>query len=103
MSLRVPIQISETGYIDLIILTDRNLERIKEKDPFQISDLDYYGTQFEQLKLETTLVTYATPEDMEWVSKNHLTATPAEVYQRFTSGWSKQDDDGREPARVGLS
>lgn len=103
MSLRVPIKISNTGYIDLIILTDRNLERIKEKDPFEVRTMDYTGTPYEQLKRETTLVTYGTQEDMEWVSKNHLTASEKEVFERFTSGLSDRDDDGREPMRVGLS
>lgn len=103
MSLRVPLKVSETGYIDLIMLTDRNLERIKEKDPFEVSTMGYEGTPFEHLKREAILVTYATQEDLEWVTNNHLTARPSEIYKRFTSGWSDRDDDGRGPLRVGLS
>jgi hypothetical protein len=103
MSLRLPIKISDTGYIDLIILTDRNIDRIKDKDPFEISSLNYAGTPYEHLKREVTLVTYATKDDLDWITNNHLTASQSEVYKRFTSGWSSRDDDGRAPMRVGLS
>lgn len=103
MSLRVPLQVSETSYIDLIILTDRNIERIKEKDPFEVSLLNYGGTYFEKLTRESIFVTYANQEDVEWITNNHLTARPSEVWQRFMSGWKDRDDDGREPIRVGLS
>lgn len=102
MSLRVPLQVSETGYIDIIILTDRNIERIKEKDPYEVSMLTYEGTYIENLKREAIFVTYANKEDVEWLTANHLTAKPIDVYQRFIK-MKDRDDDGREPLRFGHS
>lgn len=99
MSLRVPIQVSDTGYIDLIILTDRNIERIKEKDPFEVSILGYEGTHIESLKREAIFVTHADKEDVEWITKNHLTATPQEVYERFVK-IQDRDDDGPHSIKI---
>ena len=101
----MPIQISETEYIDLVILTDRNLERIKNKDPFELKPMIYKGTEFESLKLIATHITYGSAEDVQWLTNmvHGQTPTIQEITERFYSGYKVMDDDGREPSRLGLS
>lgn len=98
----IPYRFDAKHFNVVVVLSERNIERIKERDPAEILTREIAqacGTAFTKLVLKDVIITYATPEEMRRVSQLLGAGMLQEALKLLTRGYRYRPDenDGTPP------
>lgn len=88
----LPYQINETEFNVFIALMKDGLERIKEYDPAEIK-VDKLGADFQDLKLKTIYVGYATKGDLAKATQLAEQGREKDIINFLARGWKIKHGD----------
>lgn len=89
----IPFQVSETTYSIMVVLLDENIERIKQRDPAEVT-MKSLGSLWESLKLKDIIITYTTEAEMAQMMQLCATGRTPEALRRLTRGFVFRPDKG---------
>ena len=100
----IPLQVSPLHYSLFVILTDENLERIKNYDPAEVVTKEIVkalGPPFDWLTLRDIVITYATADEVPVVDRLLTEKKVDEALKLLTRGYRFRPDlgDGLAPEK----